>query len=76
MKWLGRERLKLYILFLLILTSFIQVGILWYYQNRGVPTNFLWGFFYKAQRETEYDMGMLSSLIGLWFLKDLKVPIG
>ncbi|HOP92456.1 MAG TPA: hypothetical protein PLP24_03645 [Acetivibrio thermocellus] len=22
-----------------------------------MPTNFLWGFFYKAQRETEYDMG-------------------
>jgi hypothetical protein len=57
MKGLNRERLKLYILFLLVITSFIQVGILWYYQNQRVPTNFLWGFFNTDKNETVYDIG-------------------
>jgi len=54
---LNRERFKLYILFLLVITSFIQVGILWYYQNQRVPTNFLWDFFNKNKYGTTYNIG-------------------
>lgn len=56
MRWLSRETFKLYILFLLVITSFIQVGILWNYQNQGVPTNFLWSVFNAADQKTEFDM--------------------
>jgi len=41
-KW---ERLKTYILLVLMLTSLIQIGILWDYQNHGLPFNFLLGIF-------------------------------
>lgn len=34
------ERVKQYILIILVITSIIQVGILWNYQRRGMPTNF------------------------------------
>lgn len=43
-----KERFKSYILLILILTSFIQVGILWDYQNHGLPINFLSGIFGNA----------------------------
>ena len=56
MRRLNRERFKLYILFLLIITSFIQVGILWYYQNQRDPTNFLLGFSIH-KNEAVYDIG-------------------
>ena len=35
------ERLKFYILILLITTSLVQLGILWSYQNQGLPFNFM-----------------------------------
>lgn len=38
------ERLKLYILLILMITSVVQVGILWVEQNHEIPTNFLRGF--------------------------------
>lgn len=40
MNRLSKERLKSFILLILIITSLIQVGILWDYQNHGLP-NFL-----------------------------------
>jgi hypothetical protein len=43
-----RERVKTYIILVLILTSIIQVGILWSYQNHGLPINFLIGIFSKT----------------------------
>ncbi|MFZ5989346.1 MAG: hypothetical protein ACOYWZ_19805 [Bacillota bacterium] len=57
MSWLKRERLKLYILLILVITSFIQVGILWNYQNQGEPTNFLLGIFYGKNKEISVDIG-------------------
>jgi len=39
-----RERVKSYILALLIIASLVQVGILWGYQNHGLPINFLLAF--------------------------------
>jgi len=43
-----KERIKTYTILLLILTSIIQVGILWSYQNHGLPINFLIGIFTKT----------------------------
>ena len=40
-----RERFKSYILALLIVSSIIQVGILWEYQNHGFPISFLMPIF-------------------------------
>lgn len=42
---INREKLKTYILVVLVVTSIIQVGILWDYQSHGFPTNFLTVFF-------------------------------
>mgnify|MGYP000888622042 FL=1 len=50
------ERFKLYILAMLVATSFIQVGILWNYQNEGLPTNFLWNIFESSIRKTPGDV--------------------
>ncbi|MCR4436310.1 MAG: hypothetical protein QHH06_04420 [Clostridiales bacterium] len=38
---LGKEALKSYVLILLLITSVLQVGILWMRQNYGLPFNFL-----------------------------------
>lgn len=50
------ERFKLYILAMLVATSFIQVGILWNYQNEGLPTNFLWNIFESSIKKTPGDV--------------------
>lgn len=39
-----KERVKFYILILLLLTSIVQLGILWNGQNQGLPFNFLYLF--------------------------------
>jgi hypothetical protein len=39
-----KERLKFYILILLVITSVVQLGILWKYQNQGLPFNFMYLF--------------------------------
>lgn len=40
-----RERIKTYILLFLVVTSLVQIGILWSYQNHGFPIGFLSAFF-------------------------------
>lgn len=50
------ERFKLYILVVLVITSFIQVGILWSYQNEGLPTNFLWKIFASNEKLAPIDV--------------------
>lgn len=47
-----REKIKTYILLTLIVTSIIQVGILWDYQNHGFPTNFLTPIFNRINSVT------------------------
>ncbi|MCX7747144.1 MAG: hypothetical protein N2645_09670 [Clostridia bacterium] len=42
---LNFEKLKFFILIILVVSSLIQVGILWGYQNHGLPINFLSVFF-------------------------------
>lgn len=49
-----RERKKLFVLIVLVLMSFIQVGIL--YQNQGLPSNFLWGIFNSSTKAINYDI--------------------
>lgn len=39
-----KEHLKFYILILLLITSVVQLGILWGYQNQGLPFNFMYPF--------------------------------
>ena len=72
---LNRERFKLYILFLLVITSFIQVGILCTFQNQRVPTNFM-GFFNKNKYGTTYNIGYFLSLTGLEVTEGYENPIG
>jgi hypothetical protein len=51
-----RETIKSYILITLIITCFIQVGILWNYQNHGFPISFLRSFINRYYLEnTELD---------------------
>jgi hypothetical protein len=50
---IGRERLKAYILLVLIVVSIIQVGILWDYQSHGFPTSFFAAFFESFQSSDE-----------------------
>lgn len=38
------------------MTSFIQVGILWSYQNEGLPTNFLWNIFAGNNNKVPSDV--------------------
>ena len=45
MGWIIKERLKTIIIFILIVTGLLQVGILWGYQSQGTPTSFLLSFF-------------------------------
>ncbi|MGB3989415.1 MAG: hypothetical protein WBL32_02645 [Acetivibrionales bacterium] len=42
-----RERLKTVLIFVLIITGLLQVGILWSYQNQGTPFSFLSALFSK-----------------------------
>lgn len=51
------ERFKFYILLVLVITSFIQVGILWSYQNEGLPTNFLWNIFANGEKKVRINVG-------------------
>lgn len=46
----------MYILVILVATSFIQVGILWNYQNEGLPTNFLWSIFDSGKKKVPSDV--------------------
>ena len=53
---INREKLKTYIIFILVLTSLIQVGILWGYQEHGLPTNFLQAIFKPSElSQSEID---------------------
>jgi len=51
------ELVKTIILSILIITSFIQVGILWGYQQHGLPFNFLSALFHdpEAARTLDYN---------------------
>jgi len=50
---IGRERLKAYILLVLIILSIIQVGILWDYQSHGFPTSFFAAFLERFHSSDE-----------------------
>ena len=52
-----KERLKFYILILLIITSLVQLGILWSYQNQGLPFNFMY-LFNNNQTSVDYSQPM------------------
>ncbi len=41
----------------LVIASFIQVGILWSYQNEGLPTNFLWSIIANSKNKVSIDVG-------------------
>ena len=45
MRHISKERIKSIAITSLLITSLIQVGILWGYQSQGTPTNFLRGIF-------------------------------
>lgn len=45
MNRINQENLKSYILVILIITSLIQIGILWNYQYQGIPINVISSFF-------------------------------
>lgn len=45
MRHINKERIKSIAIASLLITSLIQVGILWGYQSQGTPTNFLKGIF-------------------------------
>lgn len=44
-----KEHLKSIIIYILIITGLLQVGILWNYQNQGTPTGFLSGLFSRER---------------------------
>lgn len=46
---INKYKAKTYILITLIITSLVQVGILWGYQEHGFPTNFLLGIFNSSE---------------------------
>ncbi|MCX7924093.1 MAG: hypothetical protein N3B21_19100 [Clostridia bacterium] len=50
------ERFKFSLLIILIMTSLIQVGILWSYQNHGLPTYFLSAFFQSTNKSDYRDI--------------------
>lgn len=60
MGYLRRERLKFYLLIVLIMTSILQVGILWTYKDYGFPINF---FSQKAKMYSSYDENDVKSLM-------------
>lgn len=55
----SKEVLKTIVLVVLIITSLLQVGILWTYQSHGFPTNFLSVFFPKGSN-TPQEMDELA----------------
>ncbi|MCX7922115.1 MAG: hypothetical protein N3B21_08915 [Clostridia bacterium] len=60
MRNLSWERLKFYLLIALIMTSIIQVGILWTYQDYGFPINFLGR---KSNADSKYDEKAVKGLL-------------
>jgi hypothetical protein len=52
----AKERLKTILIFLLIFSGVIQVGILWSYQKQGTPTDFLSALFRKTPRISDEDV--------------------
>ena len=60
------ERLKFYILIILIVTSLLQVGILWSYQNQGLPFNFMSIFTNSTNAKAMNDFALVQ--------KDYFVP--
>ena len=69
MSLVWKERFKLFILILLILTSLIQVGILWNYQDYSFPTDILSAFFLaKSQKNLSEDYEEL--IRGKYFVPD------
>ncbi len=50
------EKLKFYILMLLIASSLLQVGYLWTYQSYGFPANFIFGVIKGLSNEDFVDM--------------------
>lgn len=75
-----KERLKAVLIFVLVITGLLQVGILWSYQNQGTPFSFLSTFFSKdiqvsnqAIREKLFIPGRLAISNGgndYWILSD------
>lgn len=62
------EKLKQYILVILVITSIIQVGVLWSFQSRGIPTNFLWNIISSKNNTVTIDIDD--------FFKPFKVVVG
>lgn len=58
---LKKERIKTYLLLLLICTSLIQIGIHWYQQSQGFPFNFLAPIFNGTSNRHSKDIGDLKS---------------
>lgn len=55
MKFELKDKLKSFVLLSLILLSFVQVGILWQYQNHGLPINFISAFFGRGSYDSPPD---------------------
>lgn len=52
----ARERLKTVLIFILIFSGILQVGILWSYQSQGTPTDFLSALFRRTPRISDEDV--------------------
>ncbi|MGE5613623.1 MAG: hypothetical protein ACM3XR_04395 [Bacillota bacterium] len=52
----AKERLKTILIFVLIFSGIMQVGILWSYQKQGAPTDFLPALFRKPPRISDEDV--------------------
>ncbi|MDP4180642.1 MAG: hypothetical protein Q8942_06090 [Bacillota bacterium] len=63
-KW---ERIKLFLLIILIASSLIQVGILWNYKKYGFPNYFFTGFFNKKTVSSQKDLTELKEDLFLPF---------
>lgn len=55
MRHISKERIKSIVITGLLITSLIQVGILWGYQSQGTPTNFLMGIFGRQNQVISND---------------------
>lgn len=63
MRQINKERIKSIAITGLLITSLIQVGILWGYQSQGTPTNFLMGIFgFGRQIQTMSDESVREKL--------------
>lgn len=52
----AKERLKTVLIFILIFSGILQVGILWSYQSQGTPTDFLSALLRRTPRISDEDV--------------------